>query len=213
MLHRSALLVAVALLPGCASLPQSLAPAAPTAAAPSAELIQAAQMASYALALQTAVQGSPTEQAEVMAGARAGYDQAKSGPAALRYGLLLAAPGHPARDAALAQRLLREALARPELLSPVERALGTVELGRTDTELRLAAEVERLVGELQQERERARATPPSNNAALTKRLQAEMEESARLRKLLEEARAKLEAITKIERNFSDRPPAPEGRNP
>ena len=41
---------------------------------------------------------------------------------AIRYALALAAPRHPARDPALAQKLLRELLAAPETLLPLERS-------------------------------------------------------------------------------------------
>lgn len=186
--------------------------------APSTESIQAAQLAGYLTGLQQLVQGSPAEQAEVVAAAHSAYDQAHQGPAALRYGLVLAAPGHPARDPAQAQRVLRETLARPELLNTAERALAVVELQRVDAELRLAAENERLVAEAQRERERQKAAP--SLSAITKRLQTEQEENARLRKALDEARAKLDAIVNIElersapnRPTSDRPPSSEGRNP
>ena len=50
-------------------------------------------------------------------------------------------------------------------------------------------------------------------AALNKRLQLETEENARLRKELDEARAKLDAIANIERSLNERKPAPEGRTP
>jgi hypothetical protein len=178
---------------------------------PSTEAIQAAQLANYMSRLQVLVQGSPTEQAEILTAARASYEQAKQGPAALQYALLLAAPAHPARDPTLAQRLLREAMTRPELLTPLERALGAVELQRVDAELRLTTENQRLVAEAHRESERARSAPAV--AALNRRLQAETEENVRLRKALEEARAKLDAIANIERSISDRPPANEGRNP
>jgi DNA repair exonuclease SbcCD ATPase subunit len=92
-----------------------------------------------------------------------------------------------------------------------------VELQRVEAELRLSTEGERLVTELQRERDRQRTVPSTSNA-MTKRLQTEMEENSRLRKLLDEARAKLDAIATIERNISSRPPAApapanEGRNP
>lgn len=211
MRHNALAMAVLGLLAACAGVTERRSERPAEVAPPSMEAIQAAQLASYVTALQLVVQGSPTEQAEVMATARAGYDQARQGPAALRYALLLAAPVHPARDPQQAQRLLREALARPELLSPIERALAVVEQERIDAELRLGAENARLVAEAQQERERQRGAP--SVAALTRRLQAETEEKERLRKALEEARAKLEAIANIERNISDRPPAPEGRNP
>lgn len=204
------LAMAAALLAGCSSLPERSNEPAPSPALPSRELIQAAQLNRHLIDLQTLVQGSNTEKAEVMDRARAGYNDAKAGPGALHYGLLLAAPGHPDRNSSLAQSVLQEALARPDLLSPAERALGEVELSRVDAELRQASEKDRLVAELQQERERARTA--AANTALNKRLQAELEESARLRKALDEAKAKLDAITRMERNSSDRPPAPEGRN-
>jgi hypothetical protein len=205
------LAIAVVWLGGCSSLPEREPAPAPSPAPPSSDMTQAGHLANYAASLQTLVQGNATAQAEVMASARSGYDQAKAGPASLLYGLLLAAPGHPQRDVRSAQRVLQEALAHPELLTLAERSLGTVELARADTELRLVAEIDRLVADLQQERENLRAA--TSNTALNRRLQTEMEESARLRKALEEARTKLDAITRMERNLSDRPPAPEGRTP
>ena len=205
-------------LAGCSGVAglRSEKPAA--APAPSTESIQAAQLAGYLTGLQQLVQGSPAEQAELVAAAHAAYDQAHQGPAALRYGLVLAAPSHPARDPSQAQRVLRETLARPELLNVVERALAVVELQRVDAELRVTAENERLVGEAQRERDRQRTAPAS--AALAKRLQTEQEENARLKKALDEARAKLDAIVNIElersapnRPNSERPSSSEGRNP
>ena len=183
--------------------------AAGTPVTPTAEAVQAAQLNSYSATLSQLVQGSPAEQAELIAGARAAYDPARAGPGALRYGLMLAAPNHPAHDAALAQRVLREALSRPELLSGAERSLAIVESQRMEAELRARAEVERLTAELQRERDRQRTAAPS--ASVARRLQAEMDENARLRKALDEARAKLDAIANIERSISDRPPATEGR--
>jgi len=93
-----------------------------------------------------------------------------------------------------------------------------VELQRVDAEQRITAENERLVGEAQRERERQRTAP--SVAAVTKRLQTEQEENAKLRKALDEARAKLDAIVNIElersapnRPTSERPSSSEGRNP
>jgi hypothetical protein len=194
---------------GCSSVAELRRDAKAPAAAPSADAVQAAQLNSYINAMSQLVQGSPAEQAELIAGARGAYDPSRSGPGALRYGLMLAAPNHPAHDAAQAQRLLREALSRPELLSVTERALAIVELQRVESELRAAAEVDRLTTELQRERDRQRNSVSSANVA--KRLQTEMDENARLRKALDEARAKLDAIANIERSISDRPPATEGR--
>ena len=47
----------------------------------------------------------------------------------------------------------------------------------------------------------------------TRRLQAEIDENAKLRRALEEARAKLDAIADIEKNITDRKKPTEGRRP
>lgn len=206
-----ALLLGASLLAGCAALPERGGDRPAPVSAPSGEVIQAAQLASHINALRTVVQGSPTEQAEVLAGARAGYEQAQAGPAALRYGLLLAAPAHPGRNLELARQVLREALAQDQLLSPPERAIGAVELQRIESELRQANEIARLSTEAQQQRDRQQAAPPAN-AALTRRLQTAEEDNARLRKALDEALRRLEAIADIERGLE--PSAnTEGRRP
>jgi hypothetical protein len=210
MPRRSLSLLVCATLAGCSSLPAARGPAETAPASNEAVLV--AQLTSYMEALQTVVQGSPAEQAEVLAAARSGYEQARQGPAVLRYALLLATPGHPAQDLPQAQRLLHDALARPELLSAIERALAIVEIARVEQELQLTSENARLVGEAQLERERQR-TAASPNAALAKRLQDEISLSARLRKELDEANAKLQAIANIERNMPERPPAQETRKP
>jgi hypothetical protein len=203
------LLLSAALLTGCASAPGAR-PVPVAASTTSAETVQAELLASYMRVLQTVVEGTPTEQAEVLDEARRGYEQARQGPASLRYGLLLAAV-HPGHDPQNALRLLRETMAHPELLSPVERALAVVETARVEKELGLAAENARLVTQAQQEQERQRSVPAS--AALTQQLRTERDENARLRKELEDAKAKLEAIANIERSNPARPPVIEGRKP
>jgi cell division septum initiation protein DivIVA len=210
-MRHSVAVVMILALAGCSSVAELRRDAKAPAIAPSADAVQAAQLNSYVNAMSQLVQGSPAEQAELIAAARAAYDPARPGPGALRYGLMLAAPNHPAHDATQAQRLLREALSRPEVLSVTERALAIVELQRVEAELRATAEVGRLTTELQRERDRQRNTVSS--ASVAKRLQTEMDENARLRKSLDEARAKLDAIANIERSISDRPPATEGRTP
>jgi hypothetical protein len=207
---RRLLILSAALLAGCSTAPGTR-PTPVAASTSSAETVQAEQLAAYMHALQTVVQGSLTERAEILDEARRGYEQARQGPATLRYALLLAAV-HPNRDPQTALRLLQETLAHPELFSPVERALAIVETERVKQEVGLVTENARLVADAQQERERQRNTPP-NNAALTRQLKAETDENARLRKELEDAKAKLEAIANIERSTPARPPANEGRKP
>lgn len=209
MLPRIMAALAACALAGCSGM----APRGEEPVASTREETEAAILAAHISAIETVVRGSPAQQAEVLAGARTAWEQARQGPAALRYGLLLAAPAHPGRDVAQAQRLLREVAARPELLAGIERALALVELARVESELGLAGENARLVAEaqMQQEQERQRSSVPT--ATLQRRLQQEMDENARLKRELEVARAKLEAIATIEGRIPERPQPSEGRQP
>jgi hypothetical protein len=106
----------------------------------------------------------------------------------------------------MAQKLLRELAARPETLVPLERAVTLIELAEIDGELGLKAENERLqTDEQRTDRERI--------ALAQRRLQTELDENARLRKQLEDAQAKLDAIAKIERNLTQRKSGNEGTPP
>ena len=204
----------LALVAGCAGLQGTPPPRGNTVLPPASELQAAAAITGTLDSQQRLLQGGPAEQAEALAGARTAFDENPRGGAQLRYALALAAPNHPARDPALSQKLLRELLAAPETLLPLERSLALVELQRVDTELRLTAENHRLVAEAARERNRDRtAGGAAASAALNRRLQSEMEENARLRKELDEARAKLDAVATIEQNITERKPTTEGRRP
>jgi len=156
--------------------------------------------------LQRLVQGAPAEQAEITAAAQRDFDTAPTPSHQLRLALILANPGHPATDLPRAQRLLRELMANPEMLLSGERALAFLELQQIDDHLTLEAENRRLQGDAQRaDRERV--------GSANRRLQLETDENARLRKELEEARAKLDAIANIERSLNERKPSNEGRQP
>jgi hypothetical protein len=148
--------------------------------------------------MQRLTQAPAAEQAELLAAARASYEHAPQGGAQLRYALLLGTPGHPGRDVPRAQILLRQLVAQPETLAPIERAVALVELAQLERELGLKADNERLQADAQRgDHERA-------IAAAQRRLQAELDENAKLRKQLEDAQAKLDAVANIERNLTDR---------
>jgi len=157
--------------------------------------------------MQHLVQAAPAEQAEIVASARDAYDRSPQGSAKLRYALMLGMPGHPARDPALARKLLRELAAQPETLQPLERAVTLVELSQINAELELQAENGKLAQSEEARTERER------NAAAQRRLQAEVDENARLRKQLEDAQAKLDAIAHIERNLTQHNSPNEGGQP
>jgi len=197
--------VAVVLLSGCAELwprqhAQAPAPSADTATA------SAAAMAQYMQTLQRLLQGGPAEQAEIIASAQREYETAPTPSRQLKYALILGTSGHPGTDMPHAQTLLRELMANPETLLPSERALTAVSLSQIDDHLTLEAENRRLQTEV------ARADQ-ARQANANHRLQAELDENAHLRKELEEARAKLDAIANIERSLNERKPITTGHPP
>jgi hypothetical protein len=158
----------------------------------------------YLLLLQKLVQGTPSEQAEIAANAQRDYDLAPTPSRELRLALVLGTPGHPAADLPRGQGLLRELMANPEMLLPAERALAFLELSLIDDHLTLETENRRLQSD-------AVRADQQRMANANHRLQAEMDENARLRRELEEARAKLDAIANIERSLNERKPGSTGR--
>jgi hypothetical protein len=151
--------------------------------------------------------GTPAEQAEILATANNDYSAAPTPSRVLRYAMVLSTPGHAGHDPVVAQRLLHEVLANPETLLPAERALAFLQLQQVERQQTLQADVRRL----QQGAER---NTNDRIAQLTRRLTTESEENARLKKLLAEAQAKLDAIANIERSSNNgRQTQPEGRKP
>ena len=156
------------------------------------------------LLLQKLVQAPPAEQAEIMTKAQHDYDTAPTPSHTLKLALILGTPGHPATSLTRAQGLLRELMANPEMLLPGERALAFLQLSQIDDHLTLEAENLRLQAD-------AVRADREHIASANHRLQAEMDENARLRKELDEARAKLDAISNIERSLNERKPGSSGR--
>jgi len=154
--------------------------------------------------LQKLVQGTPSEQAEIAAAAQRDYETAPTPTRQLRFALILATPGHPGTDLPRAQRLLRELMANPEMLMASERSLAFLELQQIDDHLTLEAENRRLQSD-------AARADKERLATVNRRLQLETDENTRLRRELEEARAKLDAIANIERSLNERKPSNEGR--
>jgi hypothetical protein len=174
-------------------------------AVPDRNQLQAQSLVFFLELLHRFAKAGPAEQSELFANIRRDYETTPSSSSELRYALAVATPNHPSTDPALAQKLLRQLLSAPEAMTPVEHAAAFLELQKIDRQLALAADNRRLQsGSDRAERERL--------AALNRRLAAESEENARLRKALDEAQAKLDAIANIERQTTVRQPtAPEGR--
>jgi hypothetical protein len=203
----SVLLLAT-LLGGCAS--DILNRSTPRTTDPAPVIDRAAASAtvitSYLDGLQKLLTSQPADQAEIVAAAQREYELAPTPSHQLRYALILATPGHAATDQLRAQRLLRELMASPAALLPAERALAYLEQQKVDAQVMLTAENRRL-------QNAATRTQADRSSTLTKRLQAEIDENARLRKELDAAQAKLDAISDIERSLSERKPSAESRPP
>ncbi len=202
---RAILGCALLTMTGCAGLtnePRQVAPTPPV----DQRAVEGSIVSSYLDTLYKLARGSATEQAEILARLEAEQAAAATPSRNLHYGLALSTPGHNGFDPVGAQRLLREVLANPETLLPAERAIAYLQLSLIDRYQALQAEIKRNRAETDRgERDRI--------AQLNRRLAAENEENTRLKRQLEEAQAKLDAISRIEQTMKNRTSQPEGRNP
>jgi hypothetical protein len=199
--------VVLAAMAGCGALPSSHT--RDTQAQPSVDRnsTEATVIAGYLDVCLRVARGTPAEQAEILTTATNDYQAAPTPSRVLRYAMVLSTPGHAGNDPVVAQRLLREVLATPETLLPAERALAFLQLQQVERQQALQADVRRL-------QTNADRTANDRIAQLSRRLTTESEDNARLKKLLAEAQAKLDAIANIERSSNNgRAPQPEGRKP
>ncbi len=148
----------------------------------------------YLAELSDLSSNDPALQAEIFADSQAGVQLTPNPSTKLRYALVLATPGHPESDPQLAQSILRELMALPALMTPAEVALATIYLKSTEELILLSSETRRL----RATSDRAQRTEA---AAINQRLATVEAENRRLRRELEEAEDKLEAITSIERSI------------
>ncbi len=151
----------------------------------------------YLAALATLQSSPPAAQAEQFQAARAAAESAPTTANRLRYALMVALPGHAASDPVAARRQLSELLARPESMLPAERALAAILLASVDDRLLLLAEARRVEQD-------AGARDKDRTAALQRRLQAEQDENTRLKRALDDAQKKLDAVTEVERSIAGR---------
>ena len=114
----------------------------------------------------------------------------------MRFGLVLAIPGHPESNPELAQSILREVLAQTILLTPAEISLAVIHLNSVERQIIANFETERL-------RASTSRAAQSQQQATAQRLAAAEAENRRLLRELEEAEQKLEAITSIERSIRE----------
>jgi hypothetical protein len=199
--------VVLAAVGGCGALPASHSRDAQAQPVTDRNSTEATVIAGYLDVCLRVARGTPAEQAEILTTATNDYRAAPTPSRVLRYAMVLSTPGHAGNDPVVAQRLLREVLATPETLLPAERALAFLQLQQVERQQALQADVRRL-------QTNAERTANDRIAQLSRRLTTESEENARLKKLLAEAQAKLDAIANIERSSNNgRAPQPEGRKP
>lgn len=144
----------------------------------------------------------PARQADVFYEVERAFTQAPTTSSTLHYAIALVTPGHPASSPSEGKRLLETLLATPERMTQEERTLCAVLLHATNARLQLETENSRLLETLD---DHSRSQANSN-----KRVQAQIEENARLRRALAEAQQKLDAIKEIERSIIERSSTPLG---
>lgn len=204
---RANVAVLAAILAGCVSAPAPRFGASggqmSTAEAPNdaQSSLGGDSLALYLATMRDLVDGDPVVQADAFRNAEEFAERTPTTTARLNLALALATPGHPSSNAAEAQKMLNELLAAGDSLLPEERVLATVHLKEVEQRLILDAEAQRL------QRAAAAATAARNDQN-AQRLQAAQEENRRLRLELDEARAKLDAITNIERSIRERENGP-----
>jgi hypothetical protein len=199
MRMRAALLAGcVALLSACATAPTQ------TTAIAAANPMQEGSLSGYLETMNRLANGTPTQQADVFYEVEREYTSAPTTANSLRYALALVAPSHPATDLVKGKKLLEQLLATQERLIPAERNLAALLVKDADLRLELQAENRRLTATVD-ERSRGQAN-------FDRRAQTLAEENARLRRLLDEAQQKLDAIKSIERSSIERSSPPTSRD-
>ena len=190
----------ICLLAGCSSFGGA---SSERAAAPSTVYVDRPAAAGegaievYLQTLRSLLEGDPVLQADVFRNVAAQADSAPTTTNRLMLALALATPTHPSSNAAEAQRLLSDLLARGDALLPEEQVLALIHLKDVEQRLILDAEAERL-------QRAATAATAQRNDRSAQQLQAALDENRQLRAALDEARAKLDAITNIERSIRER---------
>lgn len=189
------MLVMLALTAGCAQTSDWLQ-GWRTTKADEPMILGAPEAESYLSEIYTLVNGDPFTQVEIFSDAKSAATLTPDPSTLLRYGLVLAAPGHAETDPQQAQSIFRELLSRIELMTPGEIALATIHLQDVEERLVLKAEARRL----RAENTRAAAT---EQRAMSQRMGKVEAENRRLRQQLSDAEQKLEAITSIERSIRE----------
>lgn len=192
-LLRPLLCTALLALAGCESL------ALREMAKPSA-LRQASAVDGYLEIMNLLAWPDPARQSDVFYEVEQAYAQAPTTTNTLRYALALVTPDHAAFNPMRGKRTLEQLLANPEHLSAGERSLANIMLSTAAAWSKMRDENRTLAATVG---ERAHA-----QANAERRAQAQAEEIAKLRKELDAAQQKLDAIISVERSIFERGSTP-----
>lgn len=154
-------------------------------------------LAVYLELMRQLAEGDPLTQTEVFSSVERAAETAPTTTNRLKLALALGTPGHPASDPERAAKMLNELLASGAALLPEERMLVAVHLKEIEQRLILANEADQLK---KSSADKLAAQSTANN----RRLEAALAENEKLRKQLDEAEKKLNAITNIERSIRER---------
>jgi hypothetical protein len=190
--------IACVFISGCESLLPSNKPAPPVAAATPVNSI----LNDYVELLAALSSTDKVQQSDVFYAVEKAQIQAPTTLNVLRYAIALACPGHPNSDPVKGKRLLEQTLASPERINSNEQAIAITMLNIADQWLKTQAEMRRLAATVD---DRTRTQSNSD-----RRYQAQTEEILKLRKALDAAQQKLDAIRDIEKSISERSTSPTG---
>ena len=191
----AALTLIGALLAGCTQTTDWLK-GRRTAKADDLVILGAPEAEIYLKELYGLAAGDPATQAEIFADATSGATLTPGPNTSLRLALVLATPGHPEFAPEQAQSLLREVLTQTQLLTPAEVSLATIHLNSVERLIVATSETRAL-------RASSSQTARTEEQAVSQRLASVEAENRRLRRALEDAENKLEAITSIERSIRE----------
>ena len=167
-----------------------------TSSSEDVDLVGAPEIDAYISELSRIASGDPAAQAEIFADATAAAQLTPSPSTNLRLGLVLSIPGHPESNPEQAQSILREVLAQTILLTPAEISLAVIHLNNVERQIVANSEARRL-------RASSSRAAQTQEQAASQRLATVETENRQLRRDLDEAEEKLEAITSIERSIRE----------
>ena len=191
----AALAILVALTAGCAQTQEWLNGIRMPGSSESV-ILGAPGAEQYIQEMYELARGDPATQAEIYADAESAAKLTPGPSTKLRYALILATPGHSASNPQEAQGMFRELLSQTEMMAPAEIALASIHLDVVEQQIVFDAENRRL-------RSVNLRAATSEEQAIAQRIAKVESENRQLRRSLQEAEQKLDAITSIERSIRE----------